>query len=42
MTPAPIGEISEISGFLFSSTTTLPTPSRVYLLAHPWHAATII
>jgi hypothetical protein len=33
-TPAPIGEISEISGFLFSSTTTLPPSSLVYLLAH--------
>jgi hypothetical protein len=35
MTPAPIAEISEISDFLFSSTTTLPPPSLVYLPAHP-------
>jgi hypothetical protein len=34
MAPPPIGEISEISGFLFSSTTTPPPPSLVYLLAH--------
>jgi hypothetical protein len=34
MTLWPIGEISEISGFLFSSTTTLPPSSLVYLLAH--------
>jgi hypothetical protein len=34
MAPPPTGEISEISGFPFSSATTLPPPSLVYLLAH--------